>query len=273
MKLIIILLFCTYGIESVYSRGAVIIESISKENLQAVYKDLQSGEGVKISSTLDSLYIESLQGQTLVSAEKIQGSLGIAVILGNAFLRVTGKDIAVPLGIANRAKRVADRQGLMFIHELLIDVPQHESSEELRNAVKSLLELHESNLIKEASFALGKKGITGTQYPCVLVFFKFALALEEVKHSEWNKNMMIKKQWPTYSNSSDDCLEECPPCPDDACLGMCGFGCLCWKFICGDCCYHLGCYGHDMCCRQNFFDTQCLFPYGFVCDGDYYCNI
>ena len=105
------------------------------------------------------------------------------------------------------------------------------------------------------------------------LFFKFALAIEEVKHSEWNKNMMIKKQWPTYSNSSDDCLEECPPCPDDACLGMCGFGCLCWKFICGDCCYHLGCYGHDMCCRQNFFDTQCLFPYGFVCDEDYYCDI
>ena len=36
------------------------------------------------------------------------------------------------------------------------------------------------------------------------------------------------------------------------CLGMCGPGCrCCWRYICGDCCYHQGCYDHDMCCRRN----------------------
>ena len=30
------------------------------------------------------------------------------------------------------------------------------------------------------------------------------------------------------------------------CAGICGPGCkTCWKFVCGDCCYHLGCTRHD----------------------------
>ena len=41
-----------------------------------------------------------------------------------------------------------------------------------------------------------------------------------------------------------------PPClpypnPDDGCFGMCGAGCDCWEWVCGDCCYHLICAEHD----------------------------
>ena len=42
------------------------------------------------------------------------------------------------------------------------------------------------------------------------------------------------------------------------CLGMCGPGCWwCWRYVCGDCCYHLGCYEHDVCC-QDYFSSACL---------------
>ena len=35
------------------------------------------------------------------------------------------------------------------------------------------------------------------------------------------------------------------------CYGMCGPGCTCWSWVCGDCCYHYGCARHDSWCRQG----------------------
>lgn len=48
---------------------------------------------------------------------------------------------------------------------------------------------------------------------------------------------------------------------NDNCLGMCGKGCSCWSFVCGDCCFNRGCYEHDMCCRKRFFSTYCVTPF------------
>lgn len=94
----------------------------------------------------------------------------------------------------------------------------------------------------------------------------------------------------------------CPSnrCPiGSQCLGMCGPRCWwCWPIcphlrttgtslaaasryglrglaiayalnhIWNDCCYHQGCYEHDVCCdRYGFGSTQCLIPYGFSCSG------
>jgi hypothetical protein len=39
------------------------------------------------------------------------------------------------------------------------------------------------------------------------------------------------------------------PNSDDGCLGMCGPGCCCWCWMCGDCCFHQGCFVHDLACR------------------------
>jgi hypothetical protein len=33
-------------------------------------------------------------------------------------------------------------------------------------------------------------------------------------------------------------------------LGMCGPGKTCWPWVCGDCCWHRGCYRHDLHCRN-----------------------
>jgi hypothetical protein len=32
---------------------------------------------------------------------------------------------------------------------------------------------------------------------------------------------------------------------------MCGPGCSCWSWVCGDCCYHYGCARHDSWCRNG----------------------
>ena len=47
---------------------------------------------------------------------------------------------------------------------------------------------------------------------------------------------------------------ECPV--GNTCLGMCGPSCsMCWDywFICDDCCFHRGCYDHDLCCSRGLF--------------------
>ena len=55
------------------------------------------------------------------------------------------------------------------------------------------------------------------------------------------------------------------------CLGMCGPGCTCWRFVCGDCCFHKGCYDHDLCCRRSFLSLGCWSPirliFNFSCSG------
>ena len=36
----------------------------------------------------------------------------------------------------------------------------------------------------------------------------------------------------------------------DDCYGMCGRDCQCWRWVCGNCCYHPGCADHDWWCNQ-----------------------
>ena len=49
------------------------------------------------------------------------------------------------------------------------------------------------------------------------------------------------------------------------CLGMCGKGCNCQKWVCGNCCWNKGCYQHDLCCTRSTF--SCIIPAGFSCYG------
>ncbi len=67
-------------------------------------------------------------------------------------------------------------------------------------------------------------------------------------------------------------LYACRACPvRHDCLGMCGVGCQnCWWFVCGDCCYHQGCYEHDVrCVERGFRDLSCSMPFlrDFSCDS------
>ena len=66
----------------------------------------------------------------------------------------------------------------------------------------------------------------------------------------------------------------CPiedPCPpgeicDPECIGMCGQLCSCWPWLCGDCCYWLGCYQHDRSC-ESYLSFSCILPFNFDCNG------
>lgn len=63
------------------------------------------------------------------------------------------------------------------------------------------------------------------------------------------------------SKRRDYCLDLRSNPYDDECLGMCGPGCTCWSFVCGDCCYNKLCFEHDKCCRHKTFSLSCLLPF------------
>ena len=48
--------------------------------------------------------------------------------------------------------------------------------------------------------------------------------------------------------------------PADGCFGMCGNGCNCWAWVCGDCCVHPGCQIHDWTCGEGIAVLGCVLP-------------
>ena len=139
----------------------------------------------------------------------------------------------------------------------------------LSDVLQKFLGMKEISLLEEAAEAVGQRGINGRNTPTALPFFMFALRLTQLH---------VKDTYSMYSNNTlthrqkrQSCFNTCPPCPDDECYGQCGYGCTCWRWLCGDCCFHLGCYDHDTCCREQFFQTRCLFPHDFRCDSNFSC--
>ena len=138
----------------------------------------------------------------------------------------------------------------------------------LSDALRKFLGMKEIGLLEEAAEAVGQRGINGRNTPAALPFFMFALRLTQLHvKGAYSSNTTITH----HHQKRQSCFDTCPPCPDDDCYGLCGYGCTCWQWACGDCCFHLWCYDHDTCCRQEYFQTRCLVPHGFSCDSNYSC--
>lgn len=143
----------------------------------------------------------------------------------------------------------------------------------LSDAIHDLLGRKELGLLEKAAEAVGKKGLNGKNTPATLPFFLFALRITQLAESLRHSNTTVT----TVRNKRESymhCAGTCPPCPNDKCIGMCGKGCSCWRSVCGDCCWHLGCYDHDLCCKKSWLQSRCLLPkvaYKFHCDQHYKC--
>jgi hypothetical protein len=90
------------------------------------------------------------------------------------------------------------------------------------------------------SRALGVRGITGSADPASLAIHKMARQSADALAVEL-------EPLPTTAGEQLFCSR---PTAND-CYGMCGRGCSCWSWVCGDCCYHSGCAKHDSWCRQG----------------------
>ncbi len=186
----------------------------------------------------------------------------IASILGKQFLLLNSStdglvDYGIPPEMTNRAKSAASSPNPRKLERLLPKL-NPDTSADRENSFEQLLARPEIQLIEAAAVAMGNEGITGIQYPAALSFYMTALHIAgQSPGSEIELQPARSKRfvWPWESTESCHHGYSCPvgECPINLpsinpCFGMCGPQCTCWWWVCGDCCWHLGCHDHDFIC-------------------------
>ena len=156
------------------------------------------------------------------------------------------------------------------------------ANEARQSAAQELVTRNEANSIIEAATALGSGGVMGTDSPAAQQFYVLALRLAKIKGmmergdvATSDDTVSTRRSFHSmYTYEQETCPEcttgSCPYMGDQSngCNGMCGYTCMCWPFICGDCCVHQGCLDHDDCCtKYGYWSAACLTPVGFKCSG------
>ncbi len=252
---------------------------LSKDLIDGVYRPYSEGSsvGVQFVTTTDSLSVLTLNGEPIIQVSKAVGGYRVLIIDRQTFVQKSAsesrgteklfKDYAVPFDTELQVDR------LDHLVDALRYVPMDHHSLVLQESVLKLAHFVETKLFIQAAIAMGTElSISGKEFPSALSMYMTAMQLDKLlsNHSLLNPVSPSVDLF-VLGLGDDDCLTECPPCEDDLCLGMCGYSCNCWQWVCGDCCYHLGCYGHDVCCREKFVQTKCLFPIGITCESEYTC--
>ena len=253
-----------------------------------VQSNQKTSVGIRFVSTPNTLLVEDLEGNILLRAdESVGGNLRLFELGSDQFIQqkreengeVVNIDWAVPKShpIETLLTPSKGEQQLSLSIDRVNKIGRNIHQGLLEKSIDNLLLEKEVHLLKQAAEALGDEGVIGSDYPSILPFYLSVLQLEKIKQrntenrnstADVSRSQIISKR---TRRGSESCFNVCPPCPDDDCFGLCGLACNCWRFLCGDCCYHLGCYQHDICCRDRFVQTSCLFPFSFRCANTYSC--
>jgi hypothetical protein len=161
------------------------------------------------------------------------------------------------------------------------DASEFESVGDVR-AAADLRRRPEYGLLPELSRELGTRGLDGRSHPVILVLHRIAMqvAAGTPEMAIENAETVLASLAPgsgcypiSCPNGGQVCLgtscygagnNYCPtafgadlrsdPCHNQ-CYGMCGPGCTCWEWACGDCSYHSSCAEHDDWCRSCSWGT------------------
>ena len=251
-----------------------------------------SGEGIHFTSQNNYLSVVTLDNRPVIQARVLsdEGDEVYANILGQRFVQLKSSPymFVIPghYETENVEAFLATPEGREIFAakmQIVSDQTTHEAA--VMSATRDLASSREAALMEEAARGLGiNMGITGKDEPAILPFYLAALQLLKMRDAEEKhetEGQANKRSF--YSNVGyysahsqgkyPDCdITTCPPCQEDLCLGMCGHRCECWKWVCGDCCFHEGCKDHDLCCRKyghQYF--RCKFHFGLKCSSPYWC--
>ena len=271
-------------------KGVLDIVTRSEHKVEGNYIDFSSECGIRFTSTPQTLFIETIPGgEPLLLATEPVGSMRLVSIESSVFIQSDEEnslDYAVQEGQHNISEFSKDHEALQRHKKEAAKSSVSVHAKALQDSLQSLLSRPEVELIGYAAHALGEEeGINGQDSSSILPFYLAALHLHKLQHADFGSNHSMQDHHALQTNSftpnhppktgskgsDDSCFDTCPPCQDDECLGLCGPSCRCWKFVRGDCCWHLGCYGHDLCCREKFIRTKCLLPFNFRCESTYNC--
>lgn len=228
--------------------GKLVEFSHTQELVYGKYASQDKAHGITfISRSDDYLLIKTFSGKTLVET--------------SPFVEVDERTL--------RSFHILGQEYLQYEDPAHSDQPVNHKKP-LSDTIQDLLGIREIGLLEKAAEAIGKKGVNGKNTPAMLPFALFVLRVTQlVERSHYSNTTSTSQRHKRESYMH--CAQTCPPCPHDNCIGLCGKGCSCWKSVCGDCCWHSGCYDHDLCCKRSWLQTKCLLPVNFRCDQRYQC--
>ena len=289
------------GTESEGSEGGedspfLVIDLLRGDRVDGSYVSPALGRGIIFNSTRDSLVVTTLNGSRLLSAEERVGPVRL-ITLGNwEFIQHrenidpndaesgTVRDYAI---FEHHGSFAGSRDHGKFARLLgkLKKLDHSVHAEVLQKSMQMILTEPEIELLHDAAVAMGQRGITGRGYPSALPLYMTAMRLSFNPSTTVATTDNNFPQSDTYNDEKPEdffitrmkrntrtCLAKCPPCKGEKCLGLCGRGCTCWKWACGDCCYHKGCFYHDLCCRKRPYSLACWVPLEFDCNKKYICK-
>ena len=274
------------------------IITATKERIEAEYSTLTGG-GILIVSEVSPrgeavhVSVKSTNGETIFEVDRPLGDVeSHLLVAGEEFLLIndTSSDGSFKVTIYHTPAVYSQHAKAMKYlgyapKPMLRQLDGQTAHISGQNAVAKLMAHPKLRLINEAAFALGHH-IHGTDNPAAMAYYATALRLsriseesarimedisfEQTRYRRWGLGWLIDTLNPSKehcSNSDSECPKgECPE--GEKCRGLCGPKCTCWYFICGDCCWNLGCYEHDRICTPNGkHSVECLAtaPIGFVC--------
>ena len=147
----------------------------------------------------------------------------------------------------------------LVLNQRLLDDGQEELSYKGDpRALNEFLETREARLLPGLSRELGegREKITGQEFPVSLPLHLLAMRVARLRTPARaaaaredagvrvplaESPLLLKASLAAPSQSCTDVRTTA--CPD--CFGMCGNGCNCWQWVCGDCCCNKGCQSHD----------------------------
>ena len=199
------------------------------ERIAGTFVDPATNVGIKFDSARagDQLYLDlvSMNGTELVHAETIGENYVFRYMGGQLKLTVAKAWVATVQAEGEDGPAAADESAAQWEGD--------------RTVLDSMLALPEMSTLPWLSRALGVAGISGSSHPASLALHKTA--------RQSAKALAIEV--PPLEMATEN--SQCSRPTANECYGMCGNGCSCWSWVCGDCCYHGGCAKHDSWCRNG----------------------
>ena len=230
---------------------------------------------------------------------RMMNILGAEVLYFNTTVDGESKivEFFVPHRYKARVTSAINSHNLAKLHRVTKKL--HRDRNSIERAAKKMLEDPAMLLLQEAMFAMGANGLQGRENPAALKLYIAAMRLLEwrgrvlgddgSRELEEDGSRELEEDGSREPEQNDyfaalqrqkrSHCQRCHSgtCPDEYhrrnCLGLCGKGCSCWSWVCGDCCYQQGCYEHDVCCGYcGYFSWTCLNVWGFWnwCDDHFY---
>ena len=277
-----------YFEEELPQSGKLHIITITEEKIIGEY--YTPAGGIHFQSEIKDNYrvlsITTIDGEPLIIEKQFGDSATLLTVTETDFLVVNSldnngnpkfDDYVVPVAYHEVVESFLKQNRVT--KQVLRQLDNRNTNETRQIAVEQLVMREEIVMIMGAAQALGDLGIKGNEYPAALPFFVLAVRLQKYRNSLLDDTTPAQPEDETDEMDQPRSLQKRQSwlCTTgrlpyrghgNDCFGMCGNGCNCWQWVCGDCCVHQGCYDHDGCCdRHGYWSSECLLVWGFSCSS------